>query len=156
MITSSESYIKVTLLRSCKALRSSVFWREFIAVFLFGTLGLWLPVFLDWSGATSLLDPRSLFIFGVATLAMVVEKRMFISPDQDNKFTSITKSVVLFGSITAVIIYGKAMVSGMPLDESNNWAICAFLLTFFIWFYNFFNDARFDHNSLNGSLGGDV
>ncbi|MBY8048815.1 hypothetical protein KW482_18985 [Vibrio fluvialis] len=156
MITSSESYIKVTVLRCCKALKSSMFWREFIAVFLFGTLGLWLPVFLNWAGATRLLDARSLFIFGVATLAMVVEKRMFISADQDNKFTSITKSIVLFGSIAAVIIYGKAMVSGMSLDESENWVIFAFSLTFFIWFYNFFNDARFDHNSLNGSLGGDV
>lgn len=152
MIVSSDSYFKITLSRCCNALKSGVFWREFIAVFIFGTLGLWLPVFFNWSSSTSLLEPKSLFIFGVATLVMVVEKRMFMCSSQDNKFTTITKSFVLFGSIGAVIVYGKAMTT----LESENWAVGAMLLTVFIWLYNFVNNSTFDNNALNGSLGGDI
>lgn len=151
MIISSDSYLRVTVSRCCRALKSNVFWREFIAVFFLGTLGLWLPVFLNWAGASSLLDARSLFIFGVATLAMVVERRMFISSEHDNKFTTVTKSFVLFGSIAVVIIYGKAMSA-----NSESWALFAIFLTFIIWFYNFVNNSKFDSNTLNGSLGGDV
>lgn len=124
--------------------------RVYSSIFL-GTLGLWLPVFLNWAGASSLLDARSLFIFGVATLAMVVERRMFISSEHDNKFTTVTKSFVLFGSIAVVIIYGKAMSA-----NSESWALFAIFLTFIIWFYNFVNNSKFDSNTLNGSLGGDV
>lgn len=82
---------------------------------------------------------------------MVVERRMFISSEHDNKFTTVTKSFVLFGSIAVVIIYGKAMSA-----NSESWALFAIFLTFIIWFYNFVNNSKFDSNTLNGSLGGDV
>lgn len=156
MVT-KESYLKLLKTRGGNALRSFELWRECIAIFFFGSMGFWIPYFFNWEGYDRLFDPKTIFTFGVATIVMILEARLFLDVEQDNRSPNVTKLIIFVGSFTTILFYFKS-ISIYPSDPE-----CAFYLvilglffTFLIWLFNFINRSDFDGSGLTGSLGGDV
>ena len=157
MIVNSENYFCVIFFRFINACRCIKFWREAIAIFFFGSMGVWLPYFFDWAGYSILLDPKTVFTFGVATMVMILEARIFMTEEEDNKSSGITKLIVFVGTTFALLAYFKSISLSItsPL-EAISWVRKGLLLTALVWLFNIINKAEYDDSSITGSLGGKV
>ncbi|MGN5054376.1 hypothetical protein ACTG2D_08645 [Aeromonas veronii] len=156
-VVSRENYLKSTCKRGGNALKSLSFWREFIAYFILGSMGLWLPVFLALPGASKVLDPVNVLTFGAVTLFITLEARFFMSMSDDNKSAGITKLIVLVGVFLLGVGYVKGVITaGNPVFLCFSWVHISLLFTIFIWFLNHINTSRYDGKDVNNMLGGNL
>ncbi|WP_297205635.1 hypothetical protein [uncultured Pluralibacter sp.] len=156
-ITSSDSYIKSTGIRCINAMCALSFWREFIAYFILGSMGLWLPPFLGASGANAVFDPMNVLTFGLVTLFIILEARLFMDKNDDAKSPGVTKLIVLLGVILLCIGYVKGVVTnGTPLFWGMGWVHISLFFTMLVWLLNHVNTSRYDPKGINEMLGGSV
>ncbi len=157
MIVTQDKYLYVVFARLFNAFQCLKFWREALAIFFFGSMGVWLPVFFDWVGYSSVFDPKTVFTFGIATMVMVLESRIFMSPEDDNKYSNFTLLVVFLGSVLAFLAYFKSItISVSEPIEAVTWVKRGFFVMAFVWLYHVINKSDYDPSLMNGALGGDV
>jgi len=157
MIVSEDNYFYVIVSRLFNAFQCIKFWREAIAIFFFGSMGVWLPVFFEWAGYASVFDPKTVFTFGIATMVMVLESRMFMTTEEDNKRSKLTMLVVFVGSFLAVLAYFKSItISLVEPEEAIVWVKRGLFITAAVWLYNVINKSEYDSSLMTGALGGDV
>ncbi|MDO6620404.1 hypothetical protein [Shewanella sp. 6_MG-2023] len=157
MIVSQDNYFYVLIARFLNALKCIRFWREGFVIFFFGSMGVWLPVFFGWIGYTSIFDPKTVFTFGIATMVMILEARIFMSPEDDNKYSKFTLLVVFLGSIFAVLAYFKSItITTTDPESAISWVQRGLLITGIVWLYNVINKSEYDPTLMTGTLGGDI
>lgn len=157
MIVSSDSYFKVFFSRLFKAIRCLKFWRGAIAIFFFGSMGIWLPNFYGWDGYFNVFDPKTVFTFGVTTMVMILEARIFMTEEEDNKSPALTKLLVFIGTTFALLSYFKSItLSAASPENAIFWVKLGLILTALVWLINVINQSEYDKSVMTGSLGGDV
>ncbi|MBS4688485.1 hypothetical protein J4G63_14685 [Aeromonas sobria] len=156
-VVSGGNYIKSTCQRGRNAFKSLSFWREFIAYFILGSMGLWLPAFLSIPSASKVFEPLNVLTFGVATLCITLEARLFMSTSDDDQSSGVTKLIVLVGVFFLGIGYVKGvMTNGNPIILDINWVHISLFLTIIVWLINHINTSRYNERDVNNMLGGDV
>lgn len=157
MIVSSENYFYIFFSRLFNAIRCIKFWRGAIAIFFFGSMGVWVPTFFDWTGYTSVFDPKTVFTFGVATMVMILEARIFMTEEDDNKSSSLTKLLIFVGATLALLSYFKSITLAVtsPINAIC-WVKAGLIITVLVWLINVINQSEYDKSVMTGSLGGDV
>lgn len=151
MVTSEDPYFSTLWSRFKNAIKRIEFWRGFIAIFFFGGMGIWIPYCFDWPGYLTLYEPQAIFTFGIATLAIILEARLFMERDDDGKWSNCNKLIVF---IIVVISLVLSIKSGISNDHSMG--IFTLLLILFIWIYNHINQSIYDNSCNINPLGGDV
>lgn len=156
-VVSKENYFNSVYKRAGNALKSLSFWREFIAYFILGSMGLWLPAFLALPGASKVFDPVNVLTFGVVTLFITLEARFFMSVSDDDKSAGITKLIVLVGVFLLGVGFVKGIITaGSPVVLCFSWVHICLLFTIFIWFINHVNTSQYDEKDVNNMLGGNL
>lgn len=156
-VIANENYIKSTWYRLKNAFTELSFWREFIAYFILGTLGLWLPFFLEMPGANTLFEPMNVLTYGLVTLFIILEARVFMAENDDGRSPGTTKVIVLVGVIFLCIGYVKGVLtSGAALFWGVNWIHLSLFFTVLIWIVNHVNTSKYDSKNINSMLGGNV
>jgi drug/metabolite transporter (DMT)-like permease len=157
MVVSNENYFCMIFFRFRNAVKCIKFWREAIAIFFFGSMGVWLPYFFNWTGYSNLFDPKTVFTFGVATMVMILEARIFMTEEEDSKSSGITKLFVFVGTTLALLAYFKSIsISAISPLNAICWVQGGLALTALVWLFNVINRAEYDPSMMNSALGGDV
>ncbi|MGA4653449.1 hypothetical protein [Enterobacter hormaechei] len=152
----SESYCYNFKARAKRAVKKFEFWRELFLYFFIGSMGLWVPYAFELSDNALLFDPINALTFGVATLCVILEARIFMSDSDDRKMPEITKLIVLGLTIVLVLTYIKGVKShGGNIFLFLNWVNISLGATIILWFIHHVNSSRYDSESTNGMLGGD-
>lgn len=156
VIVTSESYWFFFKNRAKRAFRRFQFWREFFLYFFIGSMGLWVPYCLDLSSDALLFDPINSLTFGIVTLCVILESRLFMSEADDRKMPEVTKLIVFILTVSLALTYIKGVKSGgESLFLFLNWVNISLVVTIILWIIHHVNSSRYDSESTNGMLGGD-
>lgn len=156
MVTTDDNYFNVLKIRAINASISPtlLLWRELFVIFFLGTIGVWVPFMFDWPGNDILLRPEAVFTFGIATMVVILERRLFLDISEDGKFFTATKFIIFILFIVSFLSYLKG-IHATEVNSSSRWINLALSLTFLAWFYNHINNSRYDETSLLSVLGGE-
>ncbi|HHA1391351.1 hypothetical protein [Enterobacter ludwigii] len=156
-VIANDNYIKSTWCRFKNAFTELSFWRELIAYFILGSLGLWLPCFLNMPGANTVFEPMNVLTFGLVTLFIILEARVFMAENDDGRSPGTTKVIVLVGFVFLCIGYVKGVLTnGMAIAWGISWVHLSLFFTILIWIVNHVNTSRYDSKNINSMLGGNV
>lgn len=152
------SYFKTQWERLCQALKRSSFWSEVLILIPISMLGIWWPVWFDWTGYDKYLIPAAWFTFGLGSLATIFLQRCFMSETLDDYKNANMIFVALF-SIIGAMFYGKALVLALDNKElvilfmNFNILEVAIILNIFVWIWNLISRGCFDRQSAGNPLG---
>ncbi|PTQ88580.1 hypothetical protein [Agitococcus lubricus] len=149
MISSREDFRESLKRRESQALRDVYFYKEFFIVICCGGAGFWLPYLANWD--TSLIEPKSVFTFGLATLAVIFDSRFFTKSSGDETLSDLNKLIVIIGIFVSVLILWKSVSS-----RSYLLAFCGLFWVVLTWFYDRINHSKYNIVNSKNSLGGEV
>lgn len=148
------SYCKTQFNRTCNALKMSSFWCEVLVLIPISMLGIWWPVWFEWSGYDKYLIAAAWFTFGLGSLATIMLQRSFMAEILDNYKRANLIFIVIF-CLLGAIFYGKALlyeIEGKPLVEFFlglnilQWAISINVL---VWVWNLVSNSDYDTSAGN-------
>lgn len=145
------SYFKTQKNRIKNAPKISLFWGELLVLIPISMLGIWWPVWFEWSGYISYFMPAAWFTFGVGSLATILFQRGFMGDESD----SYRRANFIFIALLCLIggiCYGKALIYELE-NKSVEGLFCgltilhlAIFLNVLVWVWHFISSNTFDNN----------
>jgi hypothetical protein len=152
------AYFSTQIKRLCEACGKSLFWAEMFVIIPVSMLGIWWPVWFQWTGYDRYLMPSAWFTFGLGSLATIFIKRSLMSDSED----IYKRANIIFVSIFCLlgaILYGKALIFELDKKPPEDIFISvyalelAILLNVIVWIWHFVSRSEFDNTNPGNSLG---
>ncbi len=152
------AYFRTQISRFSVAGRKSLFWAEMLLILPISMLGIWWPVWFQWTGYDKYLMPAAWFTFGLGSLATIFIQRSLM-PDAEDIYKRANVIIITIFCLLGAIFYGKALV--LELDKKPLENICigidalelAILLNVVVWIWHFVSRSDFDNTDAGNSLG---
>jgi hypothetical protein len=112
-------------------------------------LGIWWPVWFEWTGYDKYLMPAAWFTFGLGSLATIFIQRSFMAEELDS-YKRANFIFIAFFCLIGAIFYGKAL--GFELGGKSLEAFflgldilqLAIILNVVVWIWNLISRSAFD------------